>query len=62
MGISYEKRKIISKRLGLKSNLKIPKNDSEVFECDSPQKIIKENENIEMLRNMKFKKKETELF
>ena len=62
LGISYEKRKIISKRLGLKSNLKIPKNDSEVFECDSPQKIIKENENIEMLRNMKFKKKETELF
>ena len=56
MDMTYEKRKKISQKLGLKGVLNIPKNDSEVFIFDSPKKINHENENIELLRTQMFKK------
>ena len=46
-----------SQKLGLKCVLSIPKNESEVFDFDSPKKIDHENENIELLREKMFHKK-----
>jgi hypothetical protein len=57
MKIPYEERKLISLTLGLKCNLKIPRNESEIFEYESPKKIIKEKENIDLLRETMFHKK-----
>ena len=57
MNLEFEDRKKISKRLGLKCNLVIPKNNSMVFEYESPR-LIKERENIDILRNQMFRKKE----
>jgi hypothetical protein len=57
MNMPYEKRKKISQKLGLKCVLSLPKNESEVFDFDSPKKIDHENENIELLREKMFHKK-----
>ena len=62
MDICYEDRRKLSIKLGLKSNLVIPKNESEVFEFESPTTINREREKIDILRNQLFKKKETEYF
>ena len=62
MDIVYEDRRKLSIKLGLKSNLVIPKNESEVFEFESPIKIDREREKIDMLRNKMFRNKETEFF
>lgn len=62
MNICYEDRRKLSIKLGLKSNLVIPKNESEVFEFESPTTINREREKIDILRNQLFKKKETEHF
>ena len=52
----------VSRRLGLTCNLVIPKNESMVFEYESPKKMVRENENIDMLRSKMFRNKEKELF
>ena len=57
MNMTFEQRKKISQKLGLKCALTIPKNESEVFEFDSPKKINYENKNIELLREKMFHKK-----
>ena len=58
MDICYEDRKKISIKLGLKYNLVIPKNNSEVFELESPLKFnkMREEEKINILKSQKFKK------
>lgn len=62
MDICYEDRRKLSIKLGLKSNLVIPKNNSEIFEFESPKTIHKERENIDILRSQMFRKKEVEHF
>lgn len=62
MDICYEDRRKLSIKLGLKSNLIIPKNDSEVFEFDSQKSINRERDNIDILRSQLFRKKEIEHF
>ena len=62
MDIVYEDRRKLSIKLGLKSNLVIPKNESELFEFESPTKIDREQEKIDILRSQMFRNKETELY
>ena len=49
MNICYEDRRKLSIKLGLKYNLVIPKNESEVFEFESPTTINREREKIDIL-------------
>lgn len=62
MNICYEDRRKLSIKLGLKYNLVIPKNESEIFEFESPTTINREQEKIDILRNQLFNKKEKDHF
>jgi len=62
MDIKYEDRIKISNKLGFKCNLVIPKNNSMVFEYESPKSIKIESEKIDLLISQLFRKKETEYF
>ena len=62
MDICYEDRRKLSIKLGLKSNLVIPKNNSEIFEFESPKSINRERDNIDILRSQLFRKKEIDHF